>query len=105
MPEAGAGDVLAVIPPQLFTGGMTVSLVSMAVWLIYTGRLISRTAHEDRIADLTKHVEYLRKTLEVRDEEVRIRSEQVQKLLTNSDLTVQLLQSLQREARGALPPT
>lgn len=97
--------LLAAIPPQLLTGSGLAALVALAVWLIYTGRLVTRQVHEDRITDKNNHIEYLRRTLEVRDEEVRIRSEQVQKLLTNSDLTVQLLQSLQREAsRDVAPP-
>lgn len=87
------------IPPQLITGAGWGSLILLAVWLIFTDRLISRGSHLREVAGKDDHIAYLRKTLEVRDEQARIRDEQVQKLLTNSDLTVSLLQSIAREAR------
>ena len=70
----------------------------VAVLLILAGRIVPRRTHEDRIRDKDSQITYLQQTLGVRDEELQVRSEQLQKLLTQSDLTVQLLQSLAREA-------
>lgn len=62
------------------------------------GRLIARSVHEDRVRDKDDQIVNLRETLKVRDEQVRVRDEQTTKLLAQSDLTVQLLQSLAKEA-------
>lgn len=91
--------MLDAIPPQLLTGAGWGGLVIMVVWFIFTDRLVPRGSHLRLITDKEDHINYLRRTLEVRDEQVRIRDEQIQKLLSNSDLTVQLLQSIAREAR------
>jgi hypothetical protein len=91
--------MLEAIPPQLLTGAGWGGLVIMVVWFIFTDRLVPRGSHLRLIGDKDDHIKYLRQTLEVRDEQVRIRDEQIQKLLSNSDLTVQLLQSIAREAR------
>jgi hypothetical protein len=91
--------VLEAIPPQLLTGAGWGALVLILIWFLFTDRLVTRGSHLREITEKDSHIAYLRKTLEVRDEQVRIRDEQIQKLLTNSDLTVQLLQSIAREAR------
>jgi hypothetical protein len=91
--------MLEAIPPQLLTGAGWGGLVIMVVWFIFTDRLVPLGSHLRLIGDKDDHIKYLRQTLEVRDEQVRIRDEQIQKLLSNSDLTVQLLQSIAREAR------
>jgi uncharacterized protein (DUF3084 family) len=89
------------IPPQVVTGVGWGGLILLAVWLIFTDRLIPRASHLREMSQKDDHIAYLRKTVDVRDEQVRIRDEQIQKLLTNSDLTVQLLQSLQSVVREA----
>lgn len=86
------------IPAGLLTTGGPYGLVALVVLLILGGRLITRAAHEDRVHDKDAQIEYLRETLKSRDEELQVRGQQVDKLLTQSDLTVQLLQSLAREA-------
>lgn len=91
--------MLEAIPPSVVSGLGWGGLILMAVWLIFTDRLIPRSSHLREITGKDDHIAYLRKTLEVRDEQARIRDEQVQKLLINSDLTVSLLQSVAREAR------
>lgn len=91
--------MLDAIPPQLLTGAGWGALVLILVWFLFTDRLVTRSSHLREVAEKDDHIGYLRKTLEVREEQVRIRDEQMQKLLTNSDLTVQLLQSIAREAR------
>lgn len=86
------------IPPALIGTGGPVGALLLVVALILTGRLVSRAVHEDRIRDKDVQVDYLRATIAARDEELRVRGQQVDKLLTQSDLTVQLLRSLTREA-------
>jgi uncharacterized protein (DUF3084 family) len=93
--------MLEAIPPQVLTGIGWGGLILLAVWLIFTDRLIPRASHLREMSQKDDHIAYLRKTVDVRDEQVRIRDEQIQKLLTNSDLTVQLLQSLQSVVREA----
>lgn len=96
--------MLEAIPPSLLTGAGWGTLILLAVWFIFTDRLVTRGSHLREVAHKDDHIAYLRKTLEVRDEQARIRDEQVQKLLTNSDLTVTLLTSIAREAhRGDFP--
>jgi hypothetical protein len=86
------------IPPALLGTGGPVGILLFVVGLVLTGRLIARSVHEDRIKDKDDQIASLRSTLTVRDEQVRVRDEQTTKLLAQSDLTVQLLQSLAREA-------
>lgn len=93
------------IPPALLGTGGPVGVLLFVVGLVLTGRLIARSVHEDRIKDKDDQISHLRATLAVRDEQVRVRDEQVSKLLPNTDLTVQLLQGLAREAgRDDLAP-
>jgi hypothetical protein len=91
--------MLDAIPPEVVTGAGWGGLILMAVWFVFTDRLIPRASHLREISQKDDHIAYLRKTVEVRDEQVRIRDEQMQKLLANTDLTVQLLQSVSRDAR------
>lgn len=81
----------------LATGGPTGALL-FVVLLVFTGRLIPRAQHEDRIRDKDTQIANLTATVAVKDEQIRVRDEQVTKLLPNTDLTVRLLQGLAREA-------
>jgi hypothetical protein len=86
------------IPPALLNTGGPYGLLLVVMLLVLTGRLVPRSTHEDRVRDKSEQITHLQSTLAVRDEQVRVRDEQVGKLLVQSDLTVQLLQSLAREA-------
>ncbi len=86
------------IPPALIGTGGPVGILLFVVLLIITSRLIPRPTHEDRVRDKDAQIVYLQQTLASRDEELRVRGQQVDKLLTQSDLTVQLLRSLTKEA-------
>lgn len=86
------------IPSGLLTITGWGSLIALAVWMMFTDRLISRGSHMREIADKNDHIAYLRRTLEVRDTEAQLRTEQVQKLLSNDELTIELLRALTREA-------
>lgn len=86
------------IPSALLAKGGPIGIIVFVVLLVLSGRLMTRSAHEDRVGDLKERIVSLEGTLTVRDEQVRVRDEQTTKLLTQSDLTVQLLQSISREA-------
>lgn len=86
------------IPPALVGTGGPVGALLFVVTLILLGRLVPRSVLEDRVRDKVERIVYLEATLAVRDEQVRVRDEQTQHLLQQSNLTVQLLQSLAREA-------
>ena len=86
------------IPPAVIGNLGPYGILLIAVLLVLLGRLIPRSVLEDRIGDKRERIAYLEQTLAHRDEELRVRGQQVDKLLAQSDLTVQLLQSLAREA-------
>jgi hypothetical protein len=86
------------IPPALIGTGGPVGLIAFVVLLVLVGRLVPRKMHEERIGDKDQQIVYLQQTVQVRDEQAAVRDEQLQKLLTNSDLTVQLLRALSKEA-------
>lgn len=93
------------IPAWLLGTAGPGALLAATVYMVLTGRLVTRQAHMDRIADKDAQIAYLQAADAVRVEQVRVRDEQISKLLPQSDLTVQLLQGLTREARHAAPPT
>lgn len=93
--------MLEAIPPQLVTGGGIVGMVTLVGWFLATGRAVTRREHDNRVADKDAVIADLRETLKIRDQEAAIRTEQIGKLLTNTDLTVALLQGLTREVRRA----
>lgn len=86
------------IPPALVGTGGPVGLLTLVVILVLVGRLVPRSVMDDRIRDRAERITYLEQTLAARDEELRIRGQQVDRLLAQSDLMVQLLQGLAREA-------
>ncbi|MER7164486.1 hypothetical protein ABT336_00185 [Micromonospora sp. NPDC000207] len=90
MLDAAVADLAAKAGP--------VGLLSLVIVLILLGRLLPRSAHEDRVGDLKERITFLQDTLATRDEELRVRGEQVSKLLGQGDMSVQVLQSLAREA-------
>ncbi|KXK63343.1 hypothetical protein AWW66_03250 [Micromonospora rosaria] len=73
-------------------------LLCLVVVLILLGRLLPRSAHEDRVGDLKERISSLEATLATRDAELRVRGEQVSRLLGQGDMSVQVLESLAREA-------
>lgn len=85
---------------ELAAKGGPVGLLSLVVVLILLGRLLPRSVHEDRVRDKDEQIASLKATLVTRDEELRVRSEQVSRLLGSTDMQVQVLQSLAREAGG-----
>ena len=86
------------IPAGLLTAGGPTGVLVFVVLLVLTGRLIPRAQHEDRVRDKDTQIANLAETVKVKDEQIRVRDEQVTKLLPNTDLTVRLLQGLAREA-------
>ena len=69
-----------------------IALASMVA--LITGRLITISWHRERIADKDKQIEYLRATLDKRDE-------QFERLLEGQQLTVRLLEDIKSQAHQA----
>lgn len=99
MLEGISADLVAKVGP---TG-----LLTIVVLMVLLGQLIPRWQHRERIVDKNEQIANLQKTLEVRDEQIRVqgeraavRDDQMGQLLAQSDLTVQLLSSLAKEAGG-----
>lgn len=86
------------IPPALIGTGGPIAIVSIVVVLVLTGKLIPRPWHDDRVTDLKEQLTTLQAALASKDEELQVRGSQVDRLLSQSDLTVTLLRSLQQEA-------
>lgn len=93
---AQATTVLPNLPipwPSLGAG----ALVTLAVWLVYTGRLIPRRIHQDTLDE----VKFLRETISTMQVVKVELAQQNTKLLTEKDLGVHLLQSARAETDGA----
>lgn len=74
MPEA--------IPPQLVTGGGLATLVLFAVWLLFTGRLLSRAAHEEILSAERQRAEDFKAALAASEEARAVLAEQLGEILT-----------------------
>ncbi|MGA3562617.1 hypothetical protein [Melissospora conviva] len=90
--------MLADIPAGLVGTGGAAGILAVAVWLILTGRLIPRTTHEDRIGDKDKQIAWLLEENAAKSAEAKIRTEQVNKLMSNSDLSLAILNSIAKTA-------
>ena len=86
------------IPPGLVGAGSTATALVAAVWFILTGRLIPRTTYEDLIKEKDEQIVYLKQENAAKTEEAKIRTEQVNKLLSNSDLSLAILHSIAKTA-------
>jgi hypothetical protein len=69
--------LLSGLAPQVGAGG----LLAVFILALVTGRLITRSSHQDRIADKDAQIAYLHAALDKRDEQVR-------KLLEGQELSV-----------------
>lgn len=89
------------ISADLIAAAGPVGLLSIAVLLVFLGRLIPRSQHQERIADKDKQIERLDRALETEIERGRVRDDQFAELLEHSRLSVQLLQALETRSREA----
>lgn len=86
----GSDDVE--LTPAAITNG--VGVISVTVWLLWmlaTGRLVTRREHENRVGDLKDRITTDAETIESL-------TGSVQKQTVNGDLTVSLLRSIDRTA-------
>lgn len=88
-----------VIPPGVTDLGLG-GLVAMGLLLIFFGKLIPRSVHEDRVGDLKAQltekdatITYLQTALDKRDA-------QVDKMLSDAQISTRAIESIQREAAG-----
>ncbi|ORL01830.1 hypothetical protein A6F55_19250 [Prescottella equi] len=82
-----------------WSGVGTGALLSFAVWLLMTGRLVPRRTHEDALEE----VRFLRQTIETMQSVKVELAQQNTKLLGDKDLGVQMLQSARAESEQASP--
>jgi len=66
-------------------------LVTLFVLLVLFGRLIPRWTHDQRMGDKDERIRHLESMVDKRDE-------QFEKLLTNGELVIKLLEDLRSEA-------
>jgi len=81
--------LLSGLAPQVGAGG----LLAVFILALVTGRLITRSSHQDRISDKDAQIAYLQAALDKRDEQVR-------KLLEGQELSVRLLEDLKAKANA-----
>ncbi|MGA3524180.1 hypothetical protein [Melissospora conviva] len=86
------------IPAGLVGTGGAVTLLLLVAWLVFTGKLIPRPTHEDRIKDKDEQIVFLKQENAAKTEEARVRTEQVNKLLSNSELSLAILHSIAKTA-------
>ena len=82
---------LEAIPSAVWGGLGAGSMMSLLYWLMATGRLIPASIVDRMMADLRHRVE-------LQDQTIESLTSSTQKLTVNSDLTVQLLRSIDRTA-------
>lgn len=85
------GDILAGVPPEVVTGGGFAGLVFLFVWLMFTGRVVSRAVHEETRADRDSW----RRAAEVQSQRLDVISAQVDRLLIGQQVSDQFQKSLQ----------
>jgi predicted phage gp36 major capsid-like protein len=84
------GDVLAAVPPELITGGGFAGLVFLGFWMVFTGRLVPRSTHEETRADRDewrKAFEDLRAAGQVQATAQRVQADQLDRLLESAKAT------------------
>lgn len=70
------------------------SLVTAAIWMLFTGRLVTRREHENVLRDR----DYWREAHTTSEGTRSIMAQQVERLLANSEITNQVLTSLKKAA-------
>lgn len=81
------------LAPLIAPGGAT-GLLLAVFWMVYTGRLIPRKIHEDRIADKDKQIDLLTRAHD-------LSSKQVEEMLELSRTTTAVISAIPK-ARDAL---
>ena len=81
------------IPPALLNGVGVGALLALLFWMLATERLVTGPAHR-------REVEKLEKQSALDADTIKTLTGSVQKLTLNSELTVQLLHSIDKTAKG-----
>lgn len=101
------GGFLAGIPPEVITGGGFAGLALAAVWLIFTGRLVPKSLHEETRLDRDgwrKAYEELKPVLDVQSATQRLQGEQLDKLLEIGQTTEKFMVAIQQNLPQRRPP-
>lgn len=85
-------EFLKGIPPEIFTGGGFASLVFLSVWLIFTGRLVPRSTHEETRSDR----DAWRTAFETSEQARQKQAEQLDDLLESAKATERLMTAIQQ---------
>lgn len=84
-------DALADIPAAVWSTATAAGMFTGLFWMLATGRLYTGATHREIVADKDKRIE-------LQDETITSLTGSTQKLTVNSDLTVQLLRSIDKTA-------
>jgi hypothetical protein len=79
------------IPPALLNGVGVGALLVVLFWMLATEKLVTGPAHKRELADKDRQ-------LDLKDDTIKTLTGSVQKLTLNSELTVQLLRSIDKVA-------
>jgi len=90
------------IPPEIlgtiFTGGGSIGLITLAVVMIYTGRLVPRHTHEETRADRDawrKAYEDTKKSLDASEAARQVQAQQLGEVLETTRATEKLMTTIQ----------
>jgi hypothetical protein len=79
------------IPPSLLNGVGVGALLVLLFWMLATEKLVTGPAHKRELADKDRQID-------LKDDTIKTLTGSVQKLTLNSELTVQLLRSIDKVA-------
>ena len=95
--------MLDAVPPQLLTGGGLAGLLSLAVWLILTGRLVPRSTVDALLAGKDQEIARLAEAHALEVQRGDLQAEHLGELLEHARTTTQVIRSLPRPERQGSP--
>lgn len=96
------GDVLGGIPPEIITGGGFASLVFLFFWLVFTGRLVPKSTHEETRHDRDAWrvaFEDAKKAGQDTEAARRVQADQLDALLESAKVTEKLMTAMHETLR------
>ena len=91
------GDILG-IPPEVFTGGGAAGIVTLAIVMVLTGRLVPRRMHEETRADRDEWRKAFQDSEAARQVQAtaqRVQAEQLDQLLESAKATEKVMTAIQ----------
>lgn len=88
------------VPPALLNGVGVGALLVLLFWMLATERLVTGPAHKRELDAKDKQIEDRDKQIALKDDTIGTLTGSVQKLTLNSELSVQLLRSIDKLAAG-----